>query len=36
MNDRGFDRRRVTFVGYWKRGLSEDGLREAPPEETEQ
>lgn len=36
VNDRGFDRRRVTFVGYWKRGLSEDGLREAPPEETEQ
>ncbi|MFF3326168.1 siderophore-interacting protein [Streptomyces sp. NPDC002889] len=28
VNDRGFDRRRVTFVGYWKRGLSEDGLRE--------
>ncbi|MEU0371562.1 siderophore-interacting protein [Streptomyces sp. NPDC006283] len=35
LNDRGFDRRRVTFVGYWKRGLSEDGLREEPAEETE-
>ncbi|MFJ8074789.1 siderophore-interacting protein [Streptomyces sp. NPDC096176] len=32
VNDRGFDRRRVTFVGYWKRGLSEDGLREEPAE----
>lgn len=20
--------RRVTFVGYWRRGVSEDGLRE--------
>lgn len=28
VGERGFDRRRVTFVGYWKRGLSEDGLRE--------
>lgn len=28
VNDRGFDRRKVTFVGYWKRGTSEDGLRE--------
>ncbi|MEU0391381.1 siderophore-interacting protein [Streptomyces sp. NPDC006208] len=28
VNERRFDRRRVTFVGYWKRGLSEDGLRE--------
>ncbi|MEU1280633.1 siderophore-interacting protein [Streptomyces sp. NPDC005805] len=30
VNERGIDRRRVTFVGYWKRGLSEDGLRETP------
>ncbi|NWF28470.1 siderophore-interacting protein [Streptomyces sp. PKU-EA00015] len=28
VNDRHMDRRRVTFVGYWKQGLSEDGLRE--------
>lgn len=28
VRDRQLDRRRVTFVGYWKRGLSEDGLRE--------
>jgi NADPH-dependent ferric siderophore reductase len=35
VNDRAFDRRRVTFVGYWKRGLSEDGLREEPAEDTE-
>lgn len=33
VNDRGFDRRKVTFVGYWKRGLSEDGLREEAAEE---
>ncbi|GGW29281.1 siderophore-interacting protein [Streptomyces xantholiticus] len=36
VNDREFDRRRVTFVGYWKRGVSEDGLREEPAEEAEQ
>ncbi|GAA2478656.1 siderophore-interacting protein [Streptomyces gobitricini] len=30
VNERGIDRRRVTFVGYWRRGLSEDALREAP------
>ncbi|MFD9222973.1 siderophore-interacting protein [Streptomyces sp. NPDC060064] len=28
VRDRELDRRRVTFVGYWKRGVSEDGLRE--------
>ncbi|MER6617135.1 siderophore-interacting protein [Streptomyces xantholiticus] len=36
VNDREFDRRRVTFVGYWKCGVSEDGLREEPAEEAEQ
>ncbi|WP_374207956.1 siderophore-interacting protein [Streptomyces sp. MUM 203J] len=30
VNERGLDRRRVTFTGYWRRGLSEDALREAP------
>ncbi|MER6529873.1 siderophore-interacting protein [Streptomyces sp. NPDC001508] len=29
VGERGFDRRRVTFVGYWRRGLSEEQLREA-------
>lgn len=28
VRERGFDRRRVTFVGYWRRGLSEEQLRE--------
>ncbi|MFI1397639.1 siderophore-interacting protein [Streptomyces sp. NPDC020681] len=28
VREREIDRRRVTFVGYWKRGVSEDGLRE--------
>lgn len=35
VNERRLDRRRVTFVGYWRRGLSEDALREAPEPETE-
>ncbi|MEE1753736.1 siderophore-interacting protein [Streptomyces sp. SP18CS02] len=35
VGERGIDRRRVTFVGYWRKGLSEDALREAPQEETE-
>ncbi|WP_149548379.1 siderophore-interacting protein [Streptomyces marokkonensis] len=26
--ERGVDRRRVTFVGYWRRGLTEEQLRE--------
>ncbi|MEO3756594.1 siderophore-interacting protein [Streptomyces sp. B6B3] len=26
VNDRGVDRRRVTFTGYWRRGTSEDDL----------
>ncbi|MFE0423121.1 siderophore-interacting protein [Streptomyces sp. NPDC058953] len=30
VNERGIDRRRVTFVGYWRRGVSEDGLRDDP------
>ncbi|MGW1746652.1 siderophore-interacting protein [Streptomyces sp. NPDC002092] len=28
VQERGIDRRRVTFVGYWRRGLSEEQLRE--------
>ncbi|WUW23965.1 siderophore-interacting protein [Streptomyces sp. NBC_01463] len=28
VGERGIDRRRVTFVGYWRRGLSEEQLRE--------
>ncbi|WP_338696761.1 siderophore-interacting protein [Streptomyces sp. Q6] len=30
VRERGYDKRAVTFVGYWKRGLSEDALREEP------
>jgi NADPH-dependent ferric siderophore reductase len=32
VNDRGYDRRRITFTGYWRQGLSEDGLRAATAE----
>ncbi|GAA1168659.1 siderophore-interacting protein [Streptomyces hebeiensis] len=28
VHERGLDRRRVTFVGYWRRGLCEEQLRE--------
>ncbi|MGY6018153.1 siderophore-interacting protein [Streptomyces spinosirectus] len=28
VGERGIDRRRVTFVGYWRHGLSEEQLRE--------
>ncbi|WP_169801959.1 siderophore-interacting protein, partial [Streptomyces phaeochromogenes] len=28
VREREIDRRRVTFVGYWRRGLSEEQLRE--------
>ncbi|MDG9716701.1 siderophore-interacting protein [Streptomyces sp. DH24] len=28
VRERGFDRRRVTFVGYWRHGLTEEQLRE--------
>ncbi|MGY1582897.1 siderophore-interacting protein [Streptomyces sp. MN13] len=28
VGERGVDRRRVTFVGYWRRGLTEEQLRE--------
>ncbi|MFC8242439.1 siderophore-interacting protein [Streptomyces chartreusis] len=28
VQERGVDRRRVTFVGYWRQGLSEEQLRE--------
>ncbi|RKN47866.1 siderophore-interacting protein [Micromonospora endolithica] len=27
VTDRGLDRRRVTFAGYWRRGLSEEDIR---------
>jgi NADPH-dependent ferric siderophore reductase len=33
VNERGYDRRRVTFTGYWRQGMSEDGLREAAEDE---
>lgn len=29
VQERRFDRRRVTFVGYWRRGMSEEQLRES-------
>ncbi|MFJ5639188.1 siderophore-interacting protein [Streptomyces sp. NPDC093223] len=29
IGERGVDRRRVTFVGYWRQGLTEEQLREA-------
>ncbi|MFD3516174.1 siderophore-interacting protein [Streptomyces sp. NPDC058657] len=32
VRERGHDKQRVTFTGYWRRGLSEDALREAPEE----
>ncbi|MFF4869747.1 siderophore-interacting protein [Streptomyces sp. SID5770] len=35
VRERGLDRRRVTFVGYWRKGLSEDALREVPDETRE-
>lgn len=35
VRDRELDRRRVTFVGYWRKGLSEDALRETPDETQE-
>lgn len=28
VRERGIDRRRVTFVGYWREGLTEEQLRE--------
>jgi NADPH-dependent ferric siderophore reductase len=28
VGERGIDRKRVTFVGYWRRGMSEEELRE--------
>ncbi|GGT28206.1 siderophore-interacting protein [Streptomyces purpureus] len=34
VGERGLDRRRVTFVGYWRLGLSEDALRETPEDES--
>ena len=33
VNERRLDRRRVTFVGYWRKGLSEDALRESPEDD---
>ncbi|MFF8836613.1 siderophore-interacting protein [Streptomyces sp. NPDC015130] len=35
VRERGLDRRRVAFVGYWRKGLSEDALREVPDETQE-
>ncbi|MFC8952192.1 siderophore-interacting protein [Streptomyces sp. NPDC057101] len=35
VGDLGLDRRRVTFVGYWRKGLSEDALREVLDETQE-
>ncbi|MEU1226933.1 siderophore-interacting protein [Streptomyces sp. NPDC005828] len=35
VRERGLDRRRVTFVGYWRKGLSEDALREVPEDTDE-
>ncbi|WP_434589804.1 siderophore-interacting protein [Streptomyces sp. A5-4] len=32
VRERAFDRKRVTFVGYWRRGLSEEQLRERAEE----
>ncbi|MET7656436.1 MULTISPECIES: siderophore-interacting protein [unclassified Streptomyces] len=29
VRERGIDRRRITFVGYWRQGMSEEQLREA-------
>ncbi|MFI5871876.1 siderophore-interacting protein [Streptomyces sp. NPDC051445] len=29
VGERGIDRRRITFVGYWRQGMSEEQLREA-------
>ncbi|MFF9058431.1 siderophore-interacting protein [Streptomyces sp. NPDC014882] len=29
VHERGIDRRRITFVGYWRRGLTEEQLRAA-------
>ncbi|MFE5936789.1 siderophore-interacting protein [Streptomyces sp. NPDC056470] len=34
VRERELDRRRVAFVGYWRKGLSEDALREAPEDES--
>lgn len=28
VGERGIDRRRVTFVGYWRHGMTEEQLRE--------
>jgi len=29
VGERGIDRRRVTFVGYWRQGMTEEQLRAA-------
>lgn len=29
VRERGIDRRRVTFVGYWRQGMTEEQLRAA-------
>jgi len=33
VRERAYDKRSVTFVGYWRKGLSEDGLRVAEARE---
>jgi NADPH-dependent ferric siderophore reductase len=33
VRERAYDKRSVTFVGYWRKGLSEDGLRVAEAQE---
>lgn len=27
VRERGIDRRRITFVGYWRQGMNEEQLR---------
>lgn len=34
VRERGLDRRHVTFVGYWRRGLSEEQLRDEAAKES--
>ncbi|MDG4858097.1 siderophore-interacting protein [Streptomyces sp. T-3] len=34
VNDRTFDRRAITFIGYWRLGASEDNLRDEAAEES--
>ena len=34
VGERGFDRRSVTFAGYWRRGASEEDLRAQAPSDS--